>query len=323
MTASLAGREKLVAREELWRSQYRAKRYARLLTQEELNRRICHLMVNFVVLTREAKIAPLPLERYRVHPWLELLTHVIEEMRLRHGPYPNGYSKAIFAKEPFPDLVGELGKKAASVMHAKGLKRGETFIRYGRANFMTSLYERGTLRIQPASYFAAKDHNGAIRDDELSIHLSLLLTRSDVAQIVANPQDVPAVVADQRMDLTLNFGTDYWVYCLTESIEPRLFADFGADSCVIIRDREAFGNRIVTQAKLSLPDVESAQGHAVYVDPVLPRTKKIQIPFAKHFRYSYQEEYRFVWVPMNDIPKVSPIDIEIGPLAGIAELVTL
>ena len=58
MTAAQTGSQRVMAVEALWRSHYQANRYARLLSQQELNARIRDLIVNFVTLTREAKIAP-------------------------------------------------------------------------------------------------------------------------------------------------------------------------------------------------------------------------------------------------------------------------
>ena len=167
---------------------------------------------------------------------MELWSHVLEEMELRHGPYPNGFTREILHSEPFPDFVGDLGEKASQVFSSKGLKEGEVFIKFGKAKHMTSLYERGEMRIQAASYYATPGHNGAIRDDELTLPLSLSLTRADVLKFVLNPQDVPEDLKEQRLDIEYDAGTDYWLYCLTTAVEPRLFVDFQADACVIIHN---------------------------------------------------------------------------------------
>ena len=169
---------------------------------------------------------------------MELWTHVLEEMALRHGPYPAGFTRDILHSEPFPDLVGELAQKAAAVLSARGLQPGQVFIKFGKAKHMRSLVERGALRVQSASYYVMPDHTGAVRDDELSLPMSLSLTREDVIKVVLNPQDVPDHPIDQRLDITYKAGTDYWLYCVTTSVEPRLFVDFNADACVIIKDTE-------------------------------------------------------------------------------------
>ena len=40
------------------------------------------------------------------------------------------------------------------------------------------------IRIQPASFFARPDHNGAVRDDELTLNMAVALTRDDVIKLV-------------------------------------------------------------------------------------------------------------------------------------------
>jgi hypothetical protein len=100
--------------------------------------------------------------------WLEKFTHMLEEMQLRFGPYPCGFTRDIFHSEPFPPFASDLAAKAGRAMSSKGLSGGDVLIKFGKRRHMEALYETGALRIQPASYLLKKDHNGAVRDDELS-----------------------------------------------------------------------------------------------------------------------------------------------------------
>lgn len=311
-------------RHEAARWHYRQSRYARHLTQPELNCRIRDVLLNLLVLTREAKIGLLPIDGDGPR-WMELFTHLLEEMQIRHGPYPAGFTREAVQteSEPFPDFVGELGKKAAKAFGAKGLTPGEALIKYGKSKYMSELFERGAMRVQPASFYSRPEHNGAVRDDELTLPLSLVLTRDDIVKLVTNPHDVPAEAKEQRLDLSLKFRTDYWLYCLSESIEPRMFVDFAADSCVIIRDKPAFISRVMERVRAKIAAVEAASGRATYIDPLLPATGNINIPFAKHFRYTYQREFRLAWVPRDHVARLAHFDVEIGPLADIAEYVAL
>ncbi len=77
---------------------------------------------------------------------MEIWTHVLEEMALRHGPYPNGFTRDIFHSEPFPDLVSENSVcRASGVLASRGLRSDEVFIKFGKAEHMRSLVERGAL----------------------------------------------------------------------------------------------------------------------------------------------------------------------------------
>ena len=307
---------------EAWRRMYRDNRYCRHLSQVELNQRVRDVFLNNLRLTADAKIAIPSMGREGMRG-MELWTHVLEEMALRHGPYPNGFTRDILHSEPFPDLVGELGRKAASILSSEGLIAGDVFIKFGKAEHMRSLFERGAIRVQPASYYATPSHNGAIRDDELSLPISLSLTRDDIIKVVLNPQDVPSSRIDQRLDITYNAGTDYWLYCVTTAVEPRLFVDFQADSCVIIKDRAHFQKLMTLQSAANFPKTVHRQGNAIYIDPLLPSTAIIDVPMSKHFRYEYQKEYRFVWTPLHPRANLPHVDLELGSLRSCAQLVVL
>lgn len=309
-------------RHEVWRKMYRENRYCRHLSQGELNQRVRDVLQNMLRLTPEAKIGLPPLEPEGMKA-MEIWTHVLEEMALRHGPYPNGFTRDILHSEPFPDLVGELGTKAASVLASRGLRSDEVFIKFGKTEHMRSLVERGALRVQSASYYATPSHNGAIRDDELSLPLSLALSRNDIIKVVLNPQDVPEGPIEQRVDVTYKAGTDYWLFCVSSAVEPRLFVDFQADSCVIIKDKDRFQRLLTLQSATKFPNTGYRHGQAIYIDPLRPSTVNIDVPMSKHFRYEYQREYRFVWRPVKPIANLPYVDLELGSLESIAELVVL
>lgn len=81
---------------------------------------------------------------------MEIWTHMLEEMALRHGPWPNGFTRDIFHSEPFPDLVGELGTKPACILASRGLRSNEVLTKFGKAEHMQDLVERGAMRRAPS-----------------------------------------------------------------------------------------------------------------------------------------------------------------------------
>jgi hypothetical protein len=304
------------------RRQYDRNRYARHLSQSELDRRIRDIVINLMVLTSEAKIGLVTPNDQGVI-WLEKWAHVLEEMQLRYGPYPAGFSQNIFHSEPFPKLVSDLARKAAAAFKSMALEPSSFLIKYGKRSLMEKLYYDGGLRIQPASYFTRKDLKGAIRDDERRLPLSFALSPEDIRKLVLNPQDVPEVMPDQRVDVVLQSPLDYWIYCVTQSIESRLFVDFEADACVIIRDRKLFSERLRNAGSIALERTRHQFKVVEYVDPLLPKTAQIFLPFAKHFSYSYQAEYRFAWFPLNPATNLQYVDVSIGSLEEIADLIVL
>lgn len=307
---------------EMWRQSYRNYHYCRHLSEPELKQRFRDVFLNLLRLTPKAQIG-LPAIDAEGAKWMELWTHVLEEMAQRYGPYPNGMTRDILHDEPIPDFVGELGRKCAHVLTSRGLSPNQAFIKFGKPAHMTALIEQGAIRVQSASYYGDAAHNGAVKDDELSLNLSLRMTREDILKVVSNPQDVPDSVADQRLDVSYRSERDYWLYCVTNSIEPRLFVDFEATACVIIKDRSAFSRRLKLASTGDLSGAKFDEGNALYIDPLLPSSGQVNIPFSKHFRYAYQREFRFVWWPGERVEKLSHVDLKIGPLGDIAELVLL
>ena len=312
----------LMPRHEFWRQAYRRDRYCRHLSRVELTKRIRDIFLNMLTVMPDAKIGLLKLDEVGAE-WMEKWTHVLEEMVCRYGPYPAGFDRDILHSEPFPNFASELAGKGASLISALGLQPGQVFIKYGKRTFMEGLVERGALRLQPGSFFSNPAHNQAVRDDEMTVPVSFMLTREQILRLVKNPRDVPADVKEQRLDISFHSRADFWLYCVTESIEPRLVVDFEAEACVVIRDRRDFARRLAAAAANALGPAELRQNKANYVDPLIPKSPKIFAPLAKPFGYTYQAEYRFCWLPNPPVSKVDPIDLELGPLHDIAELVVI
>jgi hypothetical protein len=128
---------------------------------------------------------------------------------------------------------------------------------------------------------------------------------------------------DQRVDVQFRFPTDFWLYCLTNSVRPRLFVDFDADACVVIRDRERFSRMLRDATAEHLADAAIQEGSAAYIDPLFPPKGEIFLPFVKHFRYTYQDEHRFCWLPPHPLPKVGHLDVQIGSLKDFSDLIVL
>lgn len=306
---------------EAWRGAYRKNRYCRHLSQLELNQRFRDIVNNMLRVTPEAKIGLPPWESYGSQA-MEIFTHVLEELVLRYGPYPNGLTGNA-SHEPFPDLVGKLASKAASVFASNKLLPKDVFIKFGKSEYMKQLFETGRLRVQSASYYSKPDHNGAIRDDELSLPISLAISREDIINVVVNPQDVPSGDIEQRVDAEYKLGTDYWLYCVSSTLEPRLVADFQADACVIIKDKERFQRLLTLQSASKFQNTGHGHGMVTYVDPLRPKTAAVNVAMSKHFRYEYQREYRFVWQPLTPKADLPYVDLELGSLQNFAELVIL
>jgi hypothetical protein len=103
-----------------WRRQYDMHRYARHLSQQELSRRIRDIFLNILSLSPEGKIGPSPVTDQSA-VWIEKFTHMLEEMQLRYGPYPAGFTPEVLHSEPLPNFASEVAAKAAKRLSSLSL----------------------------------------------------------------------------------------------------------------------------------------------------------------------------------------------------------
>jgi hypothetical protein len=319
--------EQRMARSDVWRLQYRGDRYARHLSHVELNRRFQDVLLNLLTVTANGiGFCPSDIGSEEISNestiWMEKATHLFEEFKLRYGPYPAGLQGAAPPPSKIPEFASELARKAARRLEELGADPGEVFVKFGKRKYMEMLHNYGALRIQPATYFAATAHNDAIKDDELTIGASLDLSREDVIGMVSNPNEVRDLPR-HRVDVKLQLESDYWLYCLSSSLVPRLFIDYDADACVVIRDRVRFNSMLQKASLQKLSGTTMSYSAVEYIDPLLPRSLMIPVAFAKHFRYSYQNEHRFCWFPPRPVTKAMHCDVEIESLTEFSDLVVL
>ena len=327
-----------------WVREYQLNRYCRFETRRELHQRWQDIQVNTQVLTKSGKIGltadPL---------WYQLGQHVITEMLLRGEP-PN-------EKNSHPDVSiagrffdGELCKKAADVVVANQTSR-DLVVKYGKSQHMKSLFEDGLIYMNPASSYDKRTHNQAIRDDERTITFkgaySPVDNQSCFFNIETAPENVgelalknevsfslildcPRIQQNECADHKVHMRSDYWMFCMADVLDQRLFADFEADSCVIIK-RRPFLERLERNRDILLRNVNLYFDNVRYVDPLgaFPGTNEslingnLYLFMTKLFRYSYQREVRFVCIPQECQADLEPFVMQLGSLEDIAEFVRL
>ena len=224
---------------------------------------------------------------------------VIEMFRRGEPPVPHNFHPSVAPAILFPDQ--DLCTRAAAVV-ARVPKQGPYLVKYGKAEHMRGLYERGELHVAPASGFDDPDHNQAVRDREFSLrHYGVVandagfLKARDVNENpdvmrVPDHRFVPLFHAPkaQRDEVTgfESYGPDAWMYCMSELLAPRLFSDCGADACVVL-DRDAFLARVCDALRPPVGNKVFAHGPAHYMILSAPtrsraaRRRSISLTFRK------------------------------------------
>ena len=326
-----------------WVREYERNPYCRLESRRELNQRWQDIQVNTQVLKPSGKMG-LTSEEF----WYRLGQHVIVEMLLRGEP-PNekNLDPRVRVVQPFFD--GDLCRKAAAVS-ARGTAN-DVLVKYGKYKHMKDLFERGIVYMNVASDYDQSVHNPAIRDDERTIafkggyssaeHPGQYYARHTVPKNVRELADTdlanfstiyecPCLEQDEYAEVQIRMATNYWMFCMANVLDQRLFADFQADSCVIIR-RRPFINRLLWAARLQFPHTNRQFASVDYVDPLgafppgnrLPIKSSMPIHLTKLFRYAYQREVRFVCLPRNPHEDLKPRQLEIGSISDIAQFIVL
>ena len=333
----LIGNEKLNE----WALEYQENRYCRFESRQALNQRLQDISVNIMVLKASGRTGLSTDEN-----WYRLMQHVIEELLMRGQP-PNeqNLDPRVLQAMPFKD--GHLCRKAAEVVEARDTSH-EVIVKYGKYNHMKDLYDRGKVRINPATTYENFNHNQAVRDDERELffkggcyvngkskgfwkedtvpdNFEELVDRGEASFV--RMFNAPSLERDEYSDVGVTMKTDYWMYCMAGILDQRLFADFDATACIIIEKRP-FVERLTNMMRSLLPDTRMWFGEIDYEDPLgalstkgLPKLFAIPVHKTKLFRYTYQKEFRFVWIPSMAQEILDPIEFQLGSISDISEFV--
>jgi hypothetical protein len=305
-------------RHEVWREHYRLDRYMHHLDQAGLDQRMKHVFANLSVLTQEGKIGLPPISE-EGERWMILWTHLLEEYGLRSVSIPADLTS--MREIPDPDLPRT--QSAARTVRGRGLQPGSYLFKFGKAEHLTQLLERGEILVRQASYYNDPALNHAVHDDELSIVLQ------------PNPGHIRLTVFDQvtgekkgelypsHNKIEKKLETDYYVYCLSQSFKPRLFLDFDSDACLIFHNPETFVERLTLAMESALPGWTAAGVGVNYIDPLRTLLSGVDLFRAKHFKFSYQKEFRVVCLPPAQLTGLGPIKLTVPSLGESCELIKL
>jgi hypothetical protein len=305
--------------QQFWCLEYRDRRYLEHLSDNDLAQRARDIISNYTVLSDKGQISLQPVEE-EGQLWIRLFTHICEEYRLRKKWFPAGFMKDAPIPQPtWPDLP-----KSVKALGDRKLEQGNFLVKYGECEFLRPTLDEGRIHISPASAYDDPSLNYAIKDDELEITW-LSLPSDNVIEVIDPNTGKPKrrLNPTGNVKYTLKASTNYYAYCLSRIYGFRLFDDFEADCCLIIKQPMNFIERLFREFDKRMPGWKGFAKGVSYVDPLNAYTQDIDVFFYKHFRYAYQKEFRMVWTPPEDRKELDCIDLELGNLEEYCELVSL
>lgn len=275
-------------RHEWWRRAYAENRYMLGLSDDEMVQRFADVMTNQVTLTKEGKIGIAGIE------WLEKLTHIDAELEMRGRGWP--HSQTLGKRLAIPQAVpSELGDRVRT-RYPHGVPNQFAIFKYGKKEHLQDLLRDGYLRLSPASTYNDPSLNTAIADDELRFEKIDGFKRTEY-----------------------KYRSDYYCFCSSWLHSDRLISDFHATAVLCIKSPQELFLRVATA--LHHPGYDIRFNRVVYIDPLLLGPNHVtDLAFAKHMRFAYQFEHRWVAVPQSTIKTLNTIELEIGSIKDIAEL---
>lgn len=309
-----------LSREDAWVLGYRIRPYLRGASRTQLCDRLKDVLRNLYTITPDGKVGPTQLKGIP-WTWPQRLWDLRHEYSFRGVRFEHDIS---FEDLPFHREALAAIRRNPALGDQYGVSG--VFCKFGKREHLERMLREGVVRVAPASTFAATDHNSARRDDEMMLTTHITPYDYDLGLVDKHLRRI--MPARRFATVQHRKHSDHYLYCVSVAFECRLFFDFDADACIIVRDQQEFVQRLKAYMSWRLPGWSIYFDMAKYVDPyfilqILP-TAGNDIFFLKSFHYMYQHEHRLVAIPPKDWREpLRPIFLKLGSLEKIAKIVLL
>lgn len=290
---------------EFWEFQYEVYRYLERVSDAVLAKRYTDILRNMrALISLERDVIPIQSFLSSWY-WFRKEHQTRFEFFLRDVPVP---------VTPPHDVFFNNEARGAPVC-PKHVNAGDVLFRYDKRLYIQAMVDQGQIRIRPASGFLQMEQDHARQDDECSKESFLAGSYSRIT--TKQGRDIP-IIGDVRRTTS---APNYYVFCMTCDWDSALFADFDADSCIVVKDVECFARRLENAASAHLPEWYFHHNPVHYFDPY-ERTKNeySNATMCKDFRFAHQREYRFLWFSQRGDEPDGFKFLELGSLQDLAEL---
>lgn len=306
-------------RHEMWRMQYHSRRYMEHLSDDGIEQRVRDVILNQTVLTEENKIGLHPINKEGEY-WMVMWTHLLEEFLIRYGPYPAGFDKKLIKNLKLPFSDSPTAEKVCKAVKQLNIEAGKFLFKYSNIKWIEQTQKKGIVRISPATSYKDASLNPAVHDEELEFSIQPRPSEIKIEVIDHHTGKSKGFVNPIENKITKATDTNYYVYCLSYILTPRLFLDFEADACLIITKPNHFIDKVITAFGRQNPGWVGAFKTVNYLDPLNSSFGNIEIYSNKHFRFSYQKEVRFIGLPPKKVKELDHQYLEIGSLEDCSEI---
>ena len=306
-----------------WYEEYGERRYLRGASDEAVIERARELLGNLLTLDRNGKISCVPATSERGFFLWRLFSHFLEESRLRTGDYQGLLIKSGVGNALVPNPTAPEKPASPAVLELIGHPmESKRIYKFGERVWMQQLLDRGFIRIAPATIYNDSSLCAAIADDELSYDIESAIVGVDLYKVDPFKARLSDVYGEAKpYSQKLSAATNYYVWCASLGANLRLFEDFNADCVFVIKDVGEFSRRLLAALRECLEGWRFSPCVVSYFDPYHPPEVARSVFSCKHFKYMYQNEIRYVFIPPEPLKVLEPIFLTLGPLHDIAELI--
>jgi len=288
---------------EFWEFFYEANRYLERVDIETLSERYRALLRNLTCLSsKERDVIP---RQSTLSSWYWF----IKEHQTRYEFFLRGEPLPV---EPPAGVV--CNEHVDAPLRPRTLNGTDVIFRNCKQQHAISLVERGGLRIWPASKYSELEGDKARADDELN--KSVFWSGAKIKITTQSGNEIPVLGNFER----LTSMHDYYTYCTSCNFVSELKNECGG-ACVVINDVAKFSNRLNNAINKILDNWYDFHCPVQYYDPYdCPPNQQIDTAMYKDFKFAYQQEYRFIWIHMEGVEAAGYLDLELGCLSDIAQL---
>lgn len=301
--------------QEYIQNEYLKNRYMKDLSDDEFMHRFNIVLENLCIIDDSGKISLGSINDKRQLFWMHHWMQILAEAELR-TIFANQISN-VYLTQKTHSFLDNLDIYKLSTIRKK--IAGHNYLyKFGKEKFLQKLLEQGEILLRPASFYSDPSLNTAIKDDELN-RLYKLNSKFQAIDLEIRFHNEKHFFYNGFYKK--EFNSDYYVYCLSDGFEPRLFNDFDADACLIIQNPLEF----ISRMKNCLPSniFEFHHQRIQYFDPLLDDPLETSLIFSKNFAYTYQNEYRIAFIPFDNEKTLEPTIIKIGNISDMAEIVKI
>ena len=308
------------SRDAIVKQEYKQNRFMAHLPRTCLDDRAVGVFNNTYQIDKYGRIKLEPNDP-RTYYWQDRFSEVLQEYAERGIPMEDYAQYLANDKDLNRGLDGAF-RKAGKITGSFTAPPNPYIVKYGSYPHMLDLQKNGQVRIAAAQSYNDASLNPARRDEEMRREVdwdSSILPYSlpgGTPSYVANPKPL-------RLSSTLSIDTNYYVFCVSETLRARLFNDFEANAALVINNPSEFESRLRAALASHCPTWTFDSDRVEYFDPLNVSPYDVKLPFWKDFAYAYQEEIRFTLYPPKPTGHLSPLFLDIGSLEDISELAVL